>query len=277
MTNAERFAALNLPPPPAAAAMPMTAGLLPMGGAPGLANSMRGMDAERGLRGSEGPTGAAGAQGEQGPPGNDGADSTVPGPPGPQGEQGPPGNDGADSTVPGPPGPQGPQGEQGPPGNDGADSTVPGPPGPEGPAGPEGPKGSFVSTRAGIYELACMEMTRPFFAHIGPKGEPLPDKFLAAITGPVLRFGSSDGRHELCFGVRAEFPTWFMPDADEAQRVHSVKFWNQEYLNAPAMAAPEVKPPPAPIQARAIPSNATLPCGCHPADHFDVNCQCDAA
>lgn len=78
-----------------------------------------------------------------------------------------------------------------------------------------------------------MEMTRPFFAHIGPKGEPLPEKFLAAITGPVFRFGSSDGRHELCFGVRAEFPTWFMPDADEAQRVHSVKFWNQEYLNAP--------------------------------------------
>ncbi len=249
MTNAERFAALNLPPPPAAAPLPMTAGLLPMGGAPGLANSMRGMDAERGLRGSAGPAG------------NDGA-------------QGPPGNDGADSTVPGP---QGPQGEQGPPGNDGADSTVPGPPGPEGPQGPEGPKGSFVSTRAGIYELACMEMTRPFFAHIGPKGEPLPEKFLAAITGPVFRFGSSDGRHELCFGVRAEFPTWFMPDADEAQRVHSVKFWNQEYLNAQPATAPEVKQPPAPIQTQAMQHNETLPCGCHPADHFDVNCPCDAA
>lgn len=122
-----------------------------------------------------------------------------------------------------------------------------------------------------------MEMTRPFFAHIGPKGEPLPEKFLAAITGPVFRFGSTDGRHELCFGVRAEFPTWFMPDADEAQRVHSVKFWNQEYLNAPATAAPEVKPTPAPIQAQAMQPNQTLPCGCHPADHFDVNCQCDAA
>ena len=244
MTNAERFAALNLPPPPAAAAMPMTAGLLPMGGAPGLANSMRGMDAERGLRGSEGPAGNDGA------PGADGADGAQ----GPQGDPGPAGADGA----------QGPQGD-------------PGPEGPAGPTGPEGPKGSFVSTRAGIYELACMEMTRPFFAHIGPKGEPLPEKFLAAITGPVFRFGSSDGRHELCFGVRAEFPTWFMPDADEAQRVHSVKFWNQEYLNAQPATAPEVKPPPAPIQAQAIPSNATLPCGCHPADHFDVNCQCDAA
>lgn len=122
-----------------------------------------------------------------------------------------------------------------------------------------------------------MEMTRPFFAHIGPKGEPLPEKFLAAITGEVFRFGSSDGRHELCFGVRAEFPTWFMPDADEAQRVHSVKFWNQEYLNAAPATAPKVKPSPAPIQAQAMQHNETLPCGCHPADHFDVNCPCDAA
>lgn len=77
-----------------------------------------------------------------------------------------------------------------------------------------------------------MEMTRPMFAHIRAIDEALPPKFVAAITGTIFRFPSHDGQHELCMAVRAEFPDWLMPDANEAQRAHSIQFWNQEYLKA---------------------------------------------
>lgn len=87
-----------------------------------------------------------------------------------------------------------------------------------------------MKTASGIYELACMEMTRPFFGHIRHVAEEIPKKFLDAVTGNLFRFPSNDGQHELCLAVRAEFPDWLMPEANEQQRVHSVRFWNQEYL-----------------------------------------------
>ena len=282
MTNAERFAALNLPPPPAAAAMPMTAGLLPMGGAPGLANSMRGMDAERGLRGSEGPTGAAGAQGEQGTPGNDGADSTVPGPPGPQGEQGPPGNDGADSTVPGP---QGTQGEQGPPGNDGADSTVPGPPGPEGPAGPAGPKGDSIRTNHyGTRAVGITESTQGHWFDLVPHGEAIDPWLNAELMEPV-RFVSECGRFDLIMGVPKHCEGWRMPEKTDQQQAAALAQW-QEISNNTLLARIEalearMNPPQTPLKpanrARLLRVQEPLPCGCDPADHMDIHCQCPAA
>ncbi|WP_397382969.1 hypothetical protein [Prosthecobacter sp.] len=155
---------------------------------------------------------------------------------GPDGNQGPTGNPGPDGNR-GPTGPMGPTGPRGPTGNRGPDG-FPGSAGPDGnagasgPMGPTGPKGSFVKTDSGIYELACAEGTRPFFFHIRETSEAIPSAFLETITGDVLRFPSHDGRHELCFGVRREFPTWFMPRSNERQMAHSLAFWNSEYLPA---------------------------------------------
>lgn len=175
-----------------------------------------------------GPTGPQGSVGNTGAQGAQGAASTVPGPQGIQGIQGiqgPAGPTGAASTIPGPTGPV--STVPGPMGPTGAASTVPGP---AGETGPTGPKGSFVKTESGIYELACAEATRPYFFHVQPVGEELPPAFLETITGGVLRFNTSDGLHEMCLGVRREFPTWFMPRATEAQRAHSVEWWGNEYL-----------------------------------------------
>ena len=102
--------------------------------------------------------------------------------------------------------------------------------GPTGAVGPTGPKGSFVKTPSGIYELACAEATRPYFFHVRTVEDAIPPAFLETITGDVLRFASHDGRHELCLGIRREFPTWFMPRSNEKQRLHSIEFWNGEYL-----------------------------------------------
>ncbi len=184
-----------------------------------------------------GPTGIQGPTGSQGIQGPTGPASTVPGPtgargptgPGGTGPTGPRGPTGLPSTVPGPTGSQGPTGNQGP---TGPASTVPGP------QGPTGPKGSFVKTRTGnIIELACIEGTRPWFFHIQKTGEDIPHEFTNAVIGEMLKFPSSDGRHELCFAVRHEFPDWFMPPSNEKQRLHSVKWWGNEYL-APDQRGP---------------------------------------
>lgn len=133
----------------------------------------------------------------------------------------------------GPTGPQGAQGPAGPTGPTGAASTVPGPAGPTGPQGaqgPTGPKGSFVRTSLGIYEFACIEGARPWFADVVECGQPLREKFGAAIDGPVMRFRSVNGKHDLLLGVRREFPNFDMPDGDEADLTTSRQFFAQEYI-----------------------------------------------
>lgn len=101
--------------------------------------------------------------------------------------------------------------------------------GPQGPPGPTGPKGSFVKTALGIYEFACIEGTRSWFADIVPKGSAARPKFKAAVTGDETRFVSADGSMELVLATRREFPDFDMPERTEAQRRRSVHFWNQEY------------------------------------------------
>lgn len=166
-----------------------------------------------GPTGADGPTGAIGPTGPTGPAGPTGPTATTPGPTGPTGPTGPMGPTGA----------QGPDGNPGTYGGDGIAGAT-------GPMGPTGPKGSFVKTESGIYELACAEATRPYFFHVQKVGESIPPAFLETITGDVLRFATIDGKHEMCLGVRREFPTWFMPRATEAQRAHSVEWWGNEYL-----------------------------------------------
>jgi hypothetical protein len=75
-----------------------------------------------------------------------------------------------------------------------------------------------------------MEGTRPYFFHVRNTGEDFPLAFLQSITGNMFRFPSHDGKHELCLAVRKEFPNWFMPRSNEKQRLHSVKWWGNEYL-----------------------------------------------
>lgn len=150
---------------------------------------------------------------------------------GPRGEQGPTGSMGPTGGI----GPSGPQGNIGPTGAMGGvgptGSMGPaGPTGSMGPAGPTGPKGSFVRNNYGIFEFACAEGTKPFFFHVRPIEEDVPKEFVASIAGSLFRFPSHDGKHELCLGVRREFPEWFMPRSNERQLAHSVQFWNQEYL-----------------------------------------------
>lgn len=145
--------------------------------------------------------------------GGSGGETGPTGPMGPTGGVGPTG-----PSVPGPAGPTGPA------------STVPGPTGGAGPVGPTGPKGSFVKTESGVYEFACMEGTRPYFFHVRNTDEDLPLAFIQSITGDMLRFPSHDGKHELCLAVRKEFPNWFMPRSNEKQRLHSVRWWGNEYL-----------------------------------------------
>lgn len=87
-----------------------------------------------------------------------------------------------------------------------------------------------MKTDSGVYELACMEGTRPYFFHIRSIEQEIPMPFLQAIAGDLLRFPSHDGKHELCLAVRKEFPDWFMPRSNEKQRLHSVRWWGNEYL-----------------------------------------------
>lgn len=171
-----------------------------------------GRSGEQGPQGDAGEDGIgiAGAQGAQGDPGAQGA----------QGAQGNQGDQGAQ-------GPQGFQGDQGPQGFDG----IQGPQGPHGPQGPEGVKGSFVKTALGIYEFACIEGTRPWFIDIIQANAPLRPRFRAAVDeSSAIRFRSLDDALDLVFAVRADFPDFDMPDGTDAQRNHSIRFWNQEYL-----------------------------------------------
>lgn len=144
----------------------------------------------------------------------------VPGPTGATGPTGPP------SMVPGPTGPTGNQGPTGPTGARGPTGAA----GATGQQGPTGPKGSFVRTSLGIYEFACIEGTKPWFADIVQCGDPLRERFGAAITGPVMRFRSVDGKHDLVLGVRREFPNFDMPEGDEDDLVKSRQFFSQEYI-----------------------------------------------
>lgn len=148
------------------------------------------------------------------------------------------GNTGSGVTGPrGPTGSQGPTGAQGPTGNAGPTGArgptgMAGPTGPQGqqgPTGATGPKGSFVKTDMGIYEFACVEGARPWFMDVVPHGSPLREKFKAAITGEPLIFTSTSGDYDLILGVRREFPTFDMPEGSEADRLTSVRFFNQEY------------------------------------------------
>lgn len=164
-----------------------------------------------------GPTGPAGPTGDTGPTGSTG----------PTGPMGPAGGPMGPSGLTGPTGPTGPAGPAGPAGPTGPVSTV------AGPTGPAGPKESKVRTELGSYSFACMEASRPMFAHIRRFDEALPDKFLAAVGPELLRFPSGDGVHELCLAVRAEFPGWLMPDCTEAERIRSVNFWAQEHREGP--------------------------------------------
>lgn len=159
---------------------------------------------QRGQTGQRGPTGPIGPSG---------------GPPGPTGGVGPTGPRGP-TGFPGPTGPTGPQGNAGATGHTG----------PTGPQGPTGPKGSFVRTSLGIYEFACLEGARPWFADVVQCGDPLREKFGAAISGPAMRFRSADGKHDLVLGVRREFPNFDMPDGDEDDLTTSRKFFGQEYI-----------------------------------------------
>lgn len=182
-------------------------------GAPGL----DGEDGEAGATGPTGPTGAPGATGMAGPTGLAGPTGN----PGPTGAMGPTGMRGPTGDM----GATGMRGPTGPAGPTGAPSMV------EGPPGPTGPKGSFVKTALGIYEFACIEGTRSWFADIVPADAPLRKKFAAAVDpASAVRFASVGGNYELVLAVRREFPDFDMPPASEQQRQHSVRFWNQEYL-----------------------------------------------
>lgn len=157
-----------------------------------------------------------------GPTGPTGAASMVPGPTGPTGAMG----------AMGATGPTGPTGAAGAAGATGPTGGV-GPTGPQGPTGPPG-KGSFVETALGIYELICIEGARPWFVDIVPAGARLHPKFEATISpSTVVRFPSSDGRHELVFGVKPKFEGWYLEDSNRAQLEHARRFWGQEYLPSP--------------------------------------------
>jgi len=165
-----------------------------------------------GPRGTTGPRGATGPAGAMGPSGVRGATGPI-GATGPRGATGPVG----------PTGPRGPTGLMGPTGTAGL-------PGASGPIGPTGPKGSFVKTRLGIYEFACIEGTKAWFADVIEAGEKLRDKFEAATKGITYRFPTSDRRHELVLRANKRFPGFDMPMSTKEQYAHSAKFWNQEYL-----------------------------------------------
>lgn len=160
--------------------------------------------AQIGPVGLTGPTGSAGPTGGAGPAG----------PTGPMGPAGP--------TGPmGPAGPAGPTGPAGPAG----------PTGGTGPPGPTGPKGSFLVTKFGVHEIACMEATRVLAVDViahGSRLNPIYEDMVVAKT--VARFVSEDGGIDLVVGVRKDFEKFHLPQSNERQRQHSIKFWAQEYL-----------------------------------------------
>ena len=193
-------------------------------GLPGI-NGINGSNGADGLPGADGMDGASGMDGL---PGVDG----LPGDDGLPGSMGLPGNDGADGLpgADGATGDDGLPGSMGLPGNDGADGL----PGADGATGAPGPKESKVKTPLGSYSFACTEGTRPLFIHVRRIDEALPEKYLAAIGTSVLRFPSGDGLHELCVGIRAEFPAWIMPACTEEERIRSQAFWAQEHIEGGA-------------------------------------------
>jgi hypothetical protein len=166
-----------------------------------------------------------GGSGGAGIPGGPGATGPVggPGTTGPAGGPGPVGG-------PGPIGGTGPIGGPGPDGMPGPNGGT-GPAGGPGPIGPTGPKGSFVKTDLGIYEFACIEGARPWFMDVIKAGSSLDPKFSAAIIDSTeVRFASLCGKFDIVLAVRREFPNWRLPESNDQQRRHSIKFWNGEYL-----------------------------------------------
>lgn len=162
-----------------------------------------------GSQGSQGPTGNTGPTGPQGPTGPSG------GPPGPTGPQGPTG----------PIGPQGGTGPTGPAGGAGP----PGPTGPQGPTGPPGPKDSVVQTEDGIFALACLEGTRPYFLELVPSGTPISKRFASTTEGPEYRFSSVNADCDLVLRVRKGFASWEMPDKTPNEMQVSHAFYRMAF------------------------------------------------
>ncbi len=128
---------------------------------------------------------------------------------------GAPGTNGS-TGLPGGPGGPGPPGPTGNPGN-------------AGPPGKASPKDSVVQTSEGIYAFAVVEGARPWFIDIIPAGTEPDAKFLAAVTGELVRFNSKCGKFDLVLGVQAEYPDWRMPDKTLQQKQKANAFWNQAF------------------------------------------------
>ncbi len=129
-----------------------------------------------------------------------------------RGTEGNPGSPG-DPGDPGGPGPQGPTGQ----------------PGPTGPPGENSPKDSVVQTFEGIYAFAVIEGARPWFLDTVPAGAEPDAKFLAAVTGELVRFSSKCGKFDLVFGKQADHPDWRMPDKTPQQKQKANAFWNRAF------------------------------------------------
>lgn len=145
-------------------------------------------------------SGTPGGPGPSGPPGSIG-------PPGPNG---PPGDPSTEPGPPGPIGPPGPEGNLGPPGPDG-------PPGSVGPPGPPGPKDSILELLGRYYAVACIESNQALLmARVG-RGKKAPQLFSVACGGTYTRHRSTNGKHDLLVGIRADLKGWNMPERSRKQ------------------------------------------------------------
>lgn len=110
----------------------------------------------------------------------------------------------------------GPAGPAGPTGNTGA-------------PGPTGPKGSFLQTKFGVREIACMEAAVVLAVDFLPRGHRLDPIYEDMVLPKTISRIQTDN-YDLIVGIRKDFAGFRLPASNEAQRQHSIRFWKQEYL-----------------------------------------------
>jgi hypothetical protein len=76
-----------------------------------------------------------------------------------------------------------------------------------------------------------MEATRVLAVDMIPHGSRLnPIYEDMVVSKTIAKFVSEDGGIDLVIGVRKDFEKFHLPQSNERQRQHSIKFWSGEYL-----------------------------------------------
>lgn len=86
-----------------------------------------------------------------------------------------------------------------------------------------------MQTEEGIFALACLEGTRPFFLELVPHESPVSKRFASTTEGPEYRFSSVNGDCDFVLRVRKGFSNWEMPDKTQNEMQVSHAFYRMAF------------------------------------------------